>query len=158
MKFKIIALGGICFVVVFGVAVLVATYLGGVIEDQNERNYDRFVQNVNGLTNTFRAPVEECAIKAVIEQDEECMILVDEEYRMQFGSLIKLFGYEEYIQELYQYWQADLQYWYDVKKIELEDVEISDVAESEIKRISEIRDQAVQARLQPEFATLVDSN
>jgi hypothetical protein len=157
MKFKIIALGGFCFVVVFGVAVLVATYLGDVIGDQSERNYDRFVQNVEGLTNTFRPSVEECAIKAVKEQDEECMILVDEEYRIQFGSLIKLFGYEEHIQELYQYWQADLQYWYDVKKIELENVEIPDVAESEIKRISEIRDQAVQARLQPEFAILVDS-
>ena len=40
----------------------------------------------------------------------------DKEYRIQIGSLIKLFEYESHMQELYQYWQADLQFWYDTKK------------------------------------------
>ncbi|MDH3676939.1 MAG: hypothetical protein OEQ12_01400, partial [Nitrosopumilus sp.] len=84
-SFKIIALGSVCFIVVFIVAVLLAISLGDIIGDQNERNYSRFVQNVDALTNTFREPVEECAKKTIEGQDNDCIIAVDEEYRIQFG-------------------------------------------------------------------------
>ena len=117
--FKIIAIGVVCSVaVVIGVLVIFNT-LDKLLDDQQERNYNRFVQNVDGLTNTFRQPVVDCAQKAVELEDYDCIVAGDEEYRIHFGSLIKLFGYEPYIQELYQYWQADLQYWYESKKIQL---------------------------------------
>lgn len=158
MKYKIIAIGGFCFVVVFALAIVVATYLGEVIGDQRERNYHRFIQNADGLTNTFRVPVEDCAIKKVKQQDEDCIKNVDEEYRIQFGSLIKIFGYEAHIQELYLYWKVDLQYWYDVKKIELKNLETPEVVELKIKQISDIRNQAVHDRLQPKFVGQIESN
>lgn len=102
-SFKIISLGAICFVIVFVIAILVASSLSGVIGDQQERNYSRFVQNVDGLTNTFRGPTEECAVKEFEQKDHNCIVAVDEEYRAQFSSLIKLFGYNSHIQELYLY-------------------------------------------------------
>lgn len=158
MKFKIIALGSFCFVVIFAIAVIVGNSVGVFIDDQSQRNYNRFVQNVDALTNTFRAPIEECAVKAIEQQDEECIKKIDEEYRIQFGSLIKLFGYDEYVQELYPYWKVDLQFWYDSKKIELENLLTPEIAELKIKQKSEIREQTVQDRLQFEFASQVEPN
>jgi len=158
MKYKIIVIGGFCFVVVFALAIAVATYLGEIIGDQRERNYYRFVQNADGLTNTFREPVEDCAIKKVKQQDEGCIKKIDEEYRIQFGSLIKLFGYEAHIKELYPYWKIDLQYWYEAKKIELKNLETLEVVELKIKQISDIRNQAVNDRLQPKFVAQVESD
>lgn len=157
-SFKIISLGAVCFVVVFVIAILVVSSLGGVIGDQQERNHNRFVQNVDGLTNTFREPIENCAIMAVEQNDNDCIMAVDEEYRVQFGSLIKLFGYESHIQELYIYWQADLQYWYDSKKAKLEHSEDPDLLEEELKRISKTRESSVIARTQPDFASKVESS
>ena len=84
--------------------------------------------------------------------------LFSTKYRTQFGSLIKLFGYESHIQEIYQYWQADLEFWYEAKKIQLEYSQNPEVIELEIKRLSDIRDKAVQARLQAEFASQVESS
>ena len=157
ISFKIISLGAICFVIVFAIAILVASSLSGVIGDQQERNYSRFVQNVDGLTNTFRVPVEECAVKEFEQNDHNCIVVVDEEYRVQFGSLIKLFGYESHIQELYLYWQADLQFWYDSKKAELEYFENPNQLDIELKKISDVREKSVIARMQSDFATSVES-
>ncbi len=142
--------------VVFVIAILVVNSLEGVIGNQQERNYARFVQNVDGLTNTFRGSVEECAIIDLENQNKECLTQVDQEYRIQFGSLIKLFGYESYLQELYQYWQADLQYWYDAKKIHAEYSD-EDLVKSELEEISKIRQKAQYERLSPEFAKIVES-
>ncbi len=114
------------------------------------------MQNVDGLTNTFRGSVEECAIIDLENQNKECLTQVDQEYRIQFGSLIKLFGYESYLQELYQYWQADLQYWYDAKKIHAEYSD-EDLVKSELEEISKIRQKAQYERLSPEFAKIVES-
>ena len=154
---KIIGLGAVCFVIVLGIAMLVASSLGDILENQQERNYNRFVSNVDGLTNTFRHQVEECAQKQVESNDDDCIKSVIAEYQVQFGTLIKLFGYEVYLEKLYRYWQADLQYWYDLKKIELQYSDNPKLLESEIKRISEIREKSVNARLQPELATRVES-
>lgn len=148
-------MGVICFVVVL-VFTVVANPLGELIDTQKERNYKRFVQNADGLTNTFRGQVEECS-KIVTKNDNECFTSVDKEYRSQFGSLIKLFGYESHMQELYQYWQADLQFWYDAKKIKT-NYSNPDFIEAELEKISEIRQKAVQERLSPKFVQIVDSN
>ena len=156
-KYKIISLGVICFVVVVLMFILVANSLGELIDSQKERNYSRFVQNADGLTNTFRRQVEECSEMAIVQNDNECFTRVDNEYRIQFGSLIKLFGYESHIQELYEYWQADLQFWYDAKKIKT-NYSNPDFIESELEKISEIRQKAVQERLNPKFVQSVDSD
>ena len=150
--------GAICAVVVFAGVLILINSFDLIVEGQDQRNYNRFVQNVDGLTITFRQQVEECAQKKITLKDDECLKEVEEEYRVQFGSLIKLFGYQSSIQELYQYWQADLQYWYDAKKIQLEYAHNPEIIESEINRLSEIRENAVQARLQAEFAQKVESN
>ena len=134
-----------------------ASPLGELIDSQKERNYDRFVQNADGLTNTFRGQVEECFEIAVAQNNNECFTRVDKEYRIQFGSLIKLFGYESHMQELYEYWQADLQFWYDAKKIKT-NYSNPDFIESELEKISEIRQKAVQERLNPKFVQIEESN
>lgn len=153
-KYKKISLGVICFVVVVLVLLVVANPLGELIDSQKKRNYDRFVQNADGLTNTFREQVEGCS-KIETKNDNECFTSVDKEYRIQFGSLIKLFGYESHMQELYQYWQADLQFWYDAKKIK-ENYSNQDFVEAELEKISEIRQKALQERLSPKFVQSID--
>ena len=157
-SFDIGIVGGLCSLGVFIAVLIVINSFDVVIGGQDERNYNRFVQNVDGLTNTFRQQVEECAQKAVEIRNNDCIKSVDEEYRTQFGSLIKLFGYESHIQEIYQYWQADLEFWYEAKKIQLEYSQNPEVIELEIKRLSDIRDKAVQARLLAEFASQVESS
>lgn len=136
--------------------IAVENLLGELIDSQRERNYNRFVQNADGLTNTFREQIEECSFKED-PNDNECFMKADKEYRIQFGSLIKLFGYESHMQELYQYWQADLQFWYDAKKIE-KIYSNSDLLDSELEKIFEIRQKAVQERLNPKFVQVVESN
>ena len=157
-SFKIGIVGGLCSLGVFIAVLIVINSFDVIIGGQDERNYNRFVQNVDGLTNTFRQQTEDCAQKAVEIRNHDCIKEVDEEYRIQFGSLIKLFGYESHIQELYQYWQADLEFWYETKKTQLEYSQNPDVMELEIKRLSDIRDKSVQARLQAEFASQVESS
>lgn len=110
---------------------------------------------MNGLTETFHQQVEECAIREVEKQDKDCVNKLEEEYRNQFGSLIKLFGYESHVQELYQYWQADLKFWYEAKKIKIQNNE--NESENELSKILEVRNKAVKARLEPSFL-LVDPN
>lgn len=135
---------------------MISHFLGDVLGKQGERNYQRFVQNVDGLTETFHQPVEDCATKELENNDIECIKKLEDEYRVQFGSLIKLFGYESHIQELYQYWQADLRFWYEVKKIEIQN-QGSESKLIEINKIEEIRNNAVKARNNPSFM-LTDSN
>ena len=154
---KIIGLGVVCFVIVFAIAVIVVYSLSDVIESQQERNYNRFVSNVDGLTNTFRPLVEECAQKEIELQDRECIKVVTSEYQIQFGTLIKLFGYESHIKELYKFWYADLQFWYDSKKAQLLYFEDQGRLELEIKRFSEIREKAIKERLRSELASQVES-
>jgi len=60
------------------------SFFEGVIVSQSERNYSRFVQNMDGLTNTFRMSIEDCAIKEMEQQDVECIKMVEDEYRNQF--------------------------------------------------------------------------
>ena len=131
-------------------------YLGDLLGQQGERNYQRFVQNVDGLTETFHQQVEDCATKEVESNNKECIKKLEEGYRVQFSSLIKLFGYESHIQELYRYWQADLRFWYETKKIEIQNQE-SEYKSIEINKITEIRNNAVEARINPSFM-LADSN
>jgi len=145
-----------CIVIVFLITFVISHFLGDVLGKQGERNYQRFVQNVDGLTETFHQPVEDCATKELENNDIECIKKLEDEYRVQFGSLIKLFGYESHIQELYQYWQADLRFWYEVKKIEIQN-QGSESKLIEINKIEEIRNNAVKARNNPSFM-LTDSN
>ena len=142
--------------VAFAIAILVENSLEGIIENQRERNYARFVKNVDGLTNTFRGPVEECAIISVEKDDDECLNRVFEEYRNQFGSLIKLFGYESHMLELYQYWQFDLEYWYNAKKIQMQYTD-TELIQSKLEEILRIQQKAKQERLDPDFANFIES-
>ena len=93
-----------CIVIVFSTTFIISHFLGDLLGQQRERNYQRFVQNVDGLTETFHQPVEDCATKDLENKDKECIKKLEDEYKVQFSSLIKLFGYESHIQELYQYW------------------------------------------------------
>lgn len=154
---KFIGLGVLCFVVVFAIVIIVTSSLSDIIENQQERNYNRFVSNVEGLTNTFRQPVEDCAQKEIDLQDKKCIEMVTSEYQIQFGTLIKLFGYESHIEDLYKFWHADLQFWHDSKKIQLQYSENQNLLEIELKKISEIREKAIHERLNPEFAYKVES-
>ena len=155
INFRII--GVIVAVAVFvGVLILVNSF-DLIIEGQYERNYNRFVQNADGLTKTFRSQVEEC-VDEQIDLKENCMKKINEEFAVQFGSIVKLFGYDEFIQELYQLWQADLQYWHDSKKVQLQFSNRPEILELELDRISKIRKDSVQTRLQPEFASKIESN
>ena len=156
-KSKIIAVGCLGFVVVFVIVVILTNPLEGVIVNQEERNYERFVTNADGVTNTFRQPVEDCAQKNDQRQEEKCMDDVIGEYQIQFGSLIKLFGYESSTEQLYQYWKADLDFWFDSKKAELQYLESPELLQQELQRLSDIRDQSVQERLQLDFAQKVES-
>ena len=154
---KIIGIGTVCFVAAFAIAVIVTNSLGEVIENQQERNYQRFVSNMDGLTNTFREPIEGCVQKEMQFQDNVCVKGVIEEYQIQFGTLIKLFGYESNIEELYKYWLADLEFWYDSKKIEQQYFDQPDLLNSELERLSNINEEAVKARTDSEFAFRVES-
>ena len=157
MKFtKGVLIGIICLVTVILVVTFVTSFFEGAIVSQSERNYSRFVQNVDGLTNTFRISVEDCAIKEIEIQDRECIKMVEDDYRNQFFSLVKLFGYELYFEELYGYWQADLRYWYDLKKIQIQNIG-TEIREDEIKKISEIRTKAVKEKFQPIFLKQLES-
>lgn len=154
---KIIGIGAACFVVVITIAIITTNSLGGLIENQQERNYQRFVTNVDGLTNTFRQPVEDCAQKIDKIQQKQCMEGVIEEYQMQFGTLIKLFGYESDIEELYYLWKADLDFWFDSKNVELQYPDDTQFVQSEMQRMSDIRQKAIDSRTEPELAKNVES-
>lgn len=157
MKYKkIIGLGAICFVIVFAIAILITISLEDIIGDQQERNYKRFVTNVDGLTNTFRQPVEECVANMEFENNV-CIKETIAEYQIQFSTLIKLFGYENYIDELYQYWEADLRYWHEVKKLETELAENPELQNQEIQRLEKIRQDNINARLDASFAEKIES-
>ena len=153
---KIIGIGAACFVVLT-IAIIITNSLGGVIENQQERNYQRFVTNVDGLTNTFRQPVEVCAQEIDKIQQKQCLEGVIEEFQIQFGTLIKLFGYEPHIEELYYLWKADLDFWFDSKNVELQYSDDTEFMQSEIQRLSEIRQKAIDSRLEPSFAQRVES-
>ena len=154
---KIIGIGAACFVAVFAIAIIVTNPLGVVIENQQERNYQRFVTNLDGLTNTFRQPVEDCAQKIDKIQQKQCLEGVIEEFQIQFGTLIKLFGYEPHIEELYYLWKADLDFWFDSKNVELQYANNPQLKQSELEKLSKIRNDAVDSRLQPSFAQQVES-
>ncbi|NIM25265.1 MAG: hypothetical protein GTN35_02015 [Nitrososphaeria archaeon] len=153
---KIIGIGAACFVVVITIAIITTNSLGGLIENQQERNYQRFVSNVDGLTNTFRQSVEACAELDQIQQ-KQCMEEVIEEFQIQFGTLIKLFGYEPHIEELYYLWKADLDFWFDSTKVQLQYSNNPEFIQSEIQRLSDIRQKAIDSRLKPSFAQQVES-
>ena len=155
-KSKIIAIGVACIVIVFGVAILVTSLLEDVLAGQQERNYNRFVSNVEGLTNTYRQPIEQCA-QAEPSLQDRCVSGVISEFQIQFGTLIKLFGYESHIEDLYRYWKADLDFWYKLKQLEIQYSDDPELLSSEIEKITKARQELVNARLNPEFATSVES-
>jgi len=73
-----------------------------------------------------------------------------------FFSIVKVFGYESYFEELYEYWKADLRYWHDLKKIQIQNLE-TEVAAVEIKNVSEVRNKAVKEKFQPTFLKQLES-
>ena len=134
---KIIGIGAVCFIAVFAIAIILTNSLSGLIENQQERNYQRFVTNVDGLTNTFRQPIEQCAQEETSLQ-EKCISTVLAEFQIQFGTLIKLFGYEPHIEELYYLWKADLDFWFDSKNVELQYSDNPQLVQSELEKLVEI--------------------
>jgi hypothetical protein len=145
----------VCIAVALGIAMIVTVSLGEVLENQQERNYNRFVTNVDGLTNTFRQPVEECVQQTEFTEND-CIKKTVKEYQIQFGTLIKLFGYEQHIEELYKYWEADLRYWYEMKK--LKDFEQnSELSSQGIQSLEEYRQKNINARLDSGFAQKIES-
>ena len=85
---KIIGIGAICFVV-FAITIIATNSLGGMIESQQERNYQRFVTNVDGLTKTFRQPIEQCAQEEPSLQDQ-CKSSVMEEFQILVSIIVQI--------------------------------------------------------------------